>query len=186
MEGSAFSVKCELHFIMLFKEIRSSDCCYYNRVSCRQSKLPYIQLSSPRNFVHFFNTRLIIFHYPQPLHNSSHRYAVSVKFSETISRAELRIYTDSSRTQYSVSWVVLQLVSQEYYSQQVPLVFGTQSGPEKDRFITNLSSLFLPDQTQHYPFSSPASHLPSASKIWHVLCTNVDCETADSMFLGNA
>ena len=119
----------------------------------------YIQQSSQRNSVcTFVKTRLKIFHYPQTLYNSAHRYSVSVKFSATISRVEMRIYTDSSRMQYARQVLFEQFYRQphrKYYSHQVPLACGTQNVPEKDRFISDPSSLFLLDQTEHYLFLLP-------------------------------
>jgi len=66
------------------------------------SCLLYNSLHNEILYVSFLTLVLIlrIFHYPQTLQNSAHRYSVSVKFSATIFRTEVRIYTDFLCTQY--------------------------------------------------------------------------------------
>ena len=63
--------------------------------------LPYIQQSLQQNSLcTSFNPRLNILHYPNTSHNSAPGYGVEVKYSATIFRAEVRIYTDSSCIHY--------------------------------------------------------------------------------------
>jgi hypothetical protein len=187
---SAFSVRCELHFRLLCNEIRGSDCWYYNRFSSQQSKLPHTQQSSPRNSVWTFlplvSTYFIILKHYIILHIGT---AFRLNFLPQSSEPNwefipiLHVYSMWGRCQLSGV-----IDSPTGHTAHTKCRWLSAHRLALKKTVSSQISPHCSYWTRHSTtaFSSRASHLPSAYKIWHALCTNADCETADSMFLGNA